>query len=184
MSDFSSDRKGFGLRTELEQVYRTHRQALFSLALSITGCVAGAEDSVHDAFARLLRRGGELPVDHVSYVFAAVRNSAVDVRRLHQRERKAFESLIVDTSVSQSGQSIAELIEAEERLQLHRAIEELDDESREIVIMKIYGELTFEQIAAVLESPPGTVATRYRRALLKIESQLGSHHDQSKPAII
>jgi len=39
--------------------------------------------------------------------------------------------------------------------------------------MKIYGGLTFEQIAEVLEAPLSTVASRYRRALARLRQNLG-----------
>lgn len=168
------------MRAELEQVYRQHRQALFSLALTITGCSSLAEDSVHDAFARLLRRAESLPTDLVPYVFAGVRNAAVDQKRSGRRVQTAPESLFEQQADAKTDIAIDGLIEAEERLDLQRAIDSLDEASREIVVMKVYGDLTLEQISVIVESPIGTVATRCRRALLKIESQLGNHHDQSK----
>ncbi|MFN9720344.1 MAG: sigma-70 family RNA polymerase sigma factor [Planctomycetota bacterium] len=184
MSDFSSDRKRFGLRTELEQVDRAHRQTLFSMAPSITGCVAGAEDSVHNAFARLLRRVGEVAVDLVSYAFAACRNSVVDIRRLHLCDRRAFGSLIVDTSVRQSGRWIAHLMTIEERLQLHRAIEQLDGDSREVVIINTDGGRMFDRIAAAPELRPSMLPLAAVAVQWKMESHAGSHHDSSGSAII
>ena len=69
------------MHQRLERIYREHRQGLFTLALAITRCPQSAEDAVHDAFVRLwrsrLRPGG----DPVAYVFASVRNAALDVLR-------------------------------------------------------------------------------------------------------
>ena len=47
-------------------------------------------------------------------------------------------------------------------------MEALPAEKREVVVMKIYSGLTFAQIAAVLDEPLSTVATRYQRALDEI----------------
>jgi RNA polymerase sigma-70 factor (ECF subfamily) len=168
------------LSAGLEQVYRQHHKALFSLALTITGCSSLAEDSVHDAFARLLRRVDAPPDNLVPYVFAGVRNSAIDQARSKRRLQQAAESMFVLKKIDTFENDVNALIEAEEKAGLQRAIDSLDDGAREIVVMKVYGHLTFEQIAAVVELPIGTVATRYRRALLKVESQLGNTYDQSK----
>ena len=55
---------------------------------------------------------------------------------------------------------------------LRREIELLDDGTREIIVMKIFGELTFDEIGSVLNTPAATVATRYRRTLMTLEERL------------
>jgi RNA polymerase sigma-70 factor (ECF subfamily) len=52
------------------------------------------------------------------------------------------------------------------------AVRGLPDEQREIVELKTSGQLTFREIAEVLNLPPGTVATRYRAALARLKEQL------------
>jgi len=158
------------LRAELEQVYRQHRQALFSLALTITGCTGLAEDAVHEAFVRLCGLQ-ERPVGRlVAYIFAAVRNAAVDCCRRAKRERTVAETLFADAtkaggcSIDGSDDDLAE--------RLRREIDLLEDGIREIIVMKIFGELTFDEIGSVLNTPAATVATRYRRTLMTLEERL------------
>lgn len=64
------------------------------------------------------------------------------------------------------------MLTAERHAILKTAIEELDEDSREVVVMKVYAELTFDAIGEILKQPCKTVATRYRRALLKLEERL------------
>jgi DNA-directed RNA polymerase specialized sigma24 family protein len=52
------------------------------------------------------------------------------------------------------------------------ALAGLDSDLREIVELKTYSGLTFQQIGRLLELPPGTVATRYRSALMKMQTWL------------
>lgn len=175
------------MNRSLESIYLSHRQALFSLALSTTGCAAMAEDAIHEAFVRLCRStdpAGEpkdqasLPdhppcsADLVSYVFTAVRNAAIDAGRRQQTQRKLAQSIFqMRSAKSTDGDS-----EKEDRAELLRsAVEALEQPSREVVIMKVYGGLTFEQIGHVLEIPGSTAATRYRRALSHIEDSLRKH---------
>ena len=158
------------MRAELEQVYRQHRQALFSLALTITGCSGLAEDAVHEAFVRLCDRK-ELPSGQLlAYVFAAVRNAAVDQCRREKRERSMAETLFADAANSSHDSSVGSNDEQAARLQ--REIQLLDENAREIIVMKIFGELTFEEIGSVLNTPAATIATRYRRALASLEEKL------------
>ncbi len=158
------------LLAELEQVYRQHRQALFSLALTITGCSGLAEDAVHDAFVRLCGMQESPSGRLAAYVYAAVRNSAVDCCRRAKRDVKLAGTLFAE----RQNLGIANTGPASEDVsaRLRHEIESLDAGTREIIVMKIYGELTFDEIGKVLDTPPATVATRYRRALLALEEKL------------
>ena len=56
--------------------------------------------------------------------------------------------------------------EADPRLQaLASSLPALSAEQREVVVLKIWGELTFEQIGAQLEISPNTAASRWRYAM-------------------
>ena len=158
------------MRAELEQVYRQHRQALFALAMTITGCAGLAEDAVHEAFVRLC--GMQKPPSGrlAAYVFAAVRNAAVDCCRRVKRERIVAETLFVVATISSPLAADAANDELAERLS--REIDLLDESTREIMVMKIFGELTFDEIGSVLNTPAATVATRYRRTLMTLEERL------------
>ena len=57
----------------------------------------------------------------------------------------------------------------ENRELAQRLLGELTDESREIVLLKIYSGLTFAEVAKILGIPDATAATKYRRAILKLQ---------------
>jgi len=52
---------------------------------------------------------------------------------------------------------------------LMRAVERLPDQQKEVVTLKIWGELTFDEIARTLDESLNTVASRYRYALQKLK---------------
>jgi RNA polymerase sigma-70 factor (ECF subfamily) len=60
----------------------------------------------------------------------------------------------------------------ERRVSIESALAELPDPQREVVVMKIWGGLTFPQIAAALNVPNDTAASRYRYAVAKLREQL------------
>ncbi|MFY9253451.1 MAG: sigma-70 family RNA polymerase sigma factor [Fuerstiella sp.] len=158
----------------MAETYRLYRQGLFSLALSITGCAQLAEDAVQTAFECLCRSEASPNGSVVSYVFAAVRNAATDVVRSNRRATKVRESIF--NEAAHNKESLTTPVDGllvRERDQLLRvAIDGLDDGDREVIVMKIYGELTFDEIGTVLGQPGKTVGTRYRRALSKLEEKL------------
>jgi len=153
------------LRQAIERVYCDHRQGLYTLALAITRCPGRAEDAVQEAFARLWSRRIRPSGDLVPYVFAAVRNAAIDqVRRRPPELREPDASIFNGLSEDASSASVT----AEEHRLLESAVRALPDDQRETVVLKIYGGLTFQQVAETLDAPLQTVASRYRRALEQI----------------
>ena len=57
-------------------------------------------------------------------------------------------------------------------LALESALRELPDEQREIIVLRIWGQMTFEEAAAALEVSPNTAASRYRYGLAKLKDRL------------
>ena len=57
---------------------------------------------------------------------------------------------------------------------LQKAVGDLPDGQREVIVMKLYGGLTFEQIAAALDEPLSTVSSRYQRTLEQLRKNVES----------
>jgi RNA polymerase sigma factor (sigma-70 family) len=156
----------------LTEIYRSHRQGLFSVALAITGSRQQAEDAVHEAFCKLVDRK-PLTGDAVPYVFKTVRNSAIDIHRREQRDRTLSESLFngyIPRAKPTDPQS--ELLSAERDQILRQAIDNLSDNEKEAIVLKALAGLTFQQAGEVAGIPAKTIATRYRRALETLETRL------------
>ena len=160
------------MRKQLERIYREHRQGLFTLALSITRSPDLAEDAVQEAFARLWRSTARPEGDVVSYVFASVRNAAVDQARLRSAPGGPAVSIFdCDQTVDRTS-PLSAAIGAERREGVRRAVDALPPKQQETVVLRLYAGLTFQQIADTLGEPLQTVASRYRRALEQIRESL------------
>lgn len=162
------------MRDELERCYRQHRQGLFSMALTITGSPQVAEDAVQDAFARMCRLEGARVDELRCYVFAAVRNAAIDASRRDAHQRKTMESVFNGfvPPTAASAEPHEDVLTAERDAILRRAIETLPPDVREVILLKAFAGLTFEEVSRIVDAPMKTVASRYRRALGKLESVL------------
>ncbi len=143
-------------------------------------------DVLQEVFVRLVRfhrRAGKAE-NLEAYVFLIARNEA---NRWLQKNRNRFSTQTVDPAISLPDQR--ESVETQlEQLELAcQLLDQLDTESREIVELKIYSQLTFAQIGQILKRPDATVATRYRRAILKLQSLVtevstdGDNNEQPAP---
>ena len=161
----------------IEAIYRRHRQGLYTLALSIAGRADAAEDAVHDAVVRLCKGGARPDGDAVAYVFAAVRNAAIDQRRRPGPRATAGGVSIFDLPdpADRGGRAVDDLAGDTERDRLvAEAVDGLPVEQREAVVLHLFAGLTFAQAAEVAGVPLQTLASRYRRGLAALRSPLAS----------
>jgi RNA polymerase sigma-70 factor (ECF subfamily) len=144
--------------------------ALLLFARRWTNSRADAEDVVQEAFVRFWRRQHSL--ENRGLLYATVRSTALDRLRSEQRRarREAVASLENDDRCESQ---FAPEDEGQELLAA--AVERLPNEQREVVVLKIWNELTFAEIAQVLEIPPNTAASRYRYALSALKKSLQPH---------
>ena len=164
------------MKDALEKLYREHRQGLYSYALSLTGSNQMAEDAIQNGFLGLVKNqrawNGNCE-NQVAYLFKSVRNAATDLGRTVQRQNALSQTLFETFGESgQSGEPMEHALTKERDAILRQAIDQLDEKDQEAVVLKLFGGLTFEQAGEVANASPKTIATRYRRALKKLENQL------------
>lgn len=89
--------------------------------------------------------------------------------------------LMVDGLVAKDSTPGHALVREERRSQLHAALQELAPIDREILMMHYLEELSFPEIAAILEIGEGAAKMRHLRALRRIRSIMGSDGDEASP---
>jgi RNA polymerase sigma-70 factor (ECF subfamily) len=135
-----------------------------------TNCRADAEDIVQEAFVRFWRR--QHSIKNRALLYSAVRSTALDRLRSEQR-RARREAAVARDGAEEVERSFAAGDEGQQLLAT--AVERLPNEQREVVIMKIWNELTFAEIANILEISQNTAASRYRYALGALKKALQPH---------
>lgn len=118
------------------------------------------------------------PEDIYALVCRKIRNKAIDLYRhkesLAKREQK-YGELIVMQSVADQNESqwFGSFVEAKESQRLVlTALHELDSKLQEIVILHIWNELSFRDIAIVTSLSKSTVAEKYKKAVTQLKEQL------------
>ena len=128
---------------------------------------ADAEDVVQEAFVKFWRRNHK--IENRALLYAAVRSIALDFIRRDSRRARREASAVGETNEFTEPQ-----FEFEDDTQrtLGAAIDGLPREQREVVVMKIWNELTFAEIAGALGISQNTAASRYRYALAALKRML------------
>ena len=144
-----------------------HGAALLLFARQWVSNQADAEDVVQEAFVRFWRSRGHV-AEPAGYLFAAVKHCALDRQRARARQSRREESIAVPEC-----EPSFDIAEQDERgAVIAAALKELPESQREVLVLKIWGGLSFPQIAEALQISPNTAASRYRYALAKLREQL------------
>lgn len=153
--------------------FQVHGPRLLLCARQWTRSLADAEDVVQEAFVRFWRHQRRLGAEPFPLLVTSVRRAAIDLGRQQTRRTARETRTHEDASPDAPLFSIPFPMESDERHQaIEKAIREVSAEQREVLVLKIWGELTFEQIAAELEISPNTAASRYRYALVALRQKL------------
>jgi len=153
-----------------EALYRRYARPVFGLALRRLGDRMSAEDAVQDTFAAIWRsartykpeRGAGAP-----WLYAVARNAIVD------RSRNRSEPPAEGPELPSDEPSPAERAESSyTSWRVHRALETLAQNEREVIELAYYGGLSQSEVADFLNIPLGTVKTRTRAGLGRLADLL------------
>jgi RNA polymerase sigma-70 factor, ECF subfamily len=145
-----------------------HGPTMLLLARQWTASHSDAEDIVQEAFIRFWRSRDRV-TEPAGYLFACVKHVALDAQRSRRRQLRREEA----TARPESQPLFAAPIEQDERrTAIESALRTLPANQAEVLVLRIWGELTFSQIAAALEVSENTAASRYRYALARLREQL------------
>jgi RNA polymerase sigma factor (sigma-70 family) len=149
---------------EIEALYRQHGAALLLFASAISGDRGRAQDAIHQVFLKAIENGNvSEAINKKAYLFACVRNAVLNDAKVQDRNR----TLDVDSAwFSPPDRDYA----GEQNLR--RALVELSDDQREVIVLHVWGELTFSEIADLLGVSANTAASRYRYALAKLRGSM------------
>ena len=118
---------------------------------------------VHDVFLKI-HAGSALPADPAAYLFRAARNAAYSRLRWRWIRRRLRPSVEQHMALFLADEPTSEGLETATQ----EALQQLPVKQREVVMLKIWQGLTFQEIACVLGCSPNTVASRYRYALERL----------------
>jgi len=146
-----------------EALYRRYARSVFGLALRRLGDRMNAEDAVQETFAAIWRSARTYKPDRgagAPWLYAVARNAIVD------RSRGRGDTPGEGPELASDEPTPAERAEASyTSWRVHRALETLGSNEREVIELAYYGGLSQSEVADYLNIPLGTVKTRTRAGL-------------------
>ena len=161
-----------GNRDALRRIYEKYRDSLLILAIALSHDVGLAEDAVHDVFVAFAQNiaSFKLTGSLKAYLAKCVANRVRDLMRARHSRARAINSeraCSADVDLNEPGRLI---VCNEELLLLSSALAELPDEQREVIVLRIHGQMRFRIIAKSLGISVNTVKGRYRYGIRKLRS--------------
>lgn len=175
---------GRGDRSALTRLYDLAAPRLLRYAETLTRNRADAEDAMQSALVKVARKPRQLAKADKpwAYLVRVVRNEALKVIG----RRRPVASL---ASLLQAWRPVECPVEQQEsREKVQQAVARLPAEQAEVVVLKIWEQFTFAEIAELISESPNTAASRYRYALEKLSRHLqplvdSARADISVPAV-
>ena len=149
-----------------------HGPRLLLCARQYTRSPADAEDALQEALVRYWKHQRHLPGDRNALILTSLRRAAIDrARSADRRTNREQAHLILEGDPVEWFDP-----EPDERQRaVEAAIKLLPHEQREVVTLKVWGELTFDEIGKQLGISPNTAASRHRYALAALRKHLAAH---------
>jgi RNA polymerase sigma-70 factor, ECF subfamily len=154
--------------TQLVDVYG---RRLFGYFYRVTGNRDLSEELLSELFAKLVEkigsyRGGSFD----GWIFTMASNIFHDHLRFKQRQTRLLDEHSKRIMSQSAGAADGKDIDADK---LQMAIGELDDEVRELIIMRFYSQMSFKEIAESRREPIGTTLSKVHRGLKKLRELMG-----------
>jgi len=151
----------------LADLYDRFAGTLFRHAAMILADRVAAADVVQNVFLRLAKAGSGGDVESLAYLRRAVRNECYTAMRTRRRDVVIAVDAVLLERVEGADDRPAE------RLALEQALQQLPAEQREVVHLKVWEGMTFQEIADLTGESLNTAASRYRYATEKLRIILG-----------
>jgi RNA polymerase sigma-70 factor, ECF subfamily len=157
---------------EIERLYDGHARSLFAFLLNFTRDENDTRDLIQELFIKIAREPALLKDvrDERAFLIRLAHNAAIDLMRRRGARERARENFAAETACAFA--PAREPDEAFFRNELSAALAELPEEQRAALHLKLWEEMTFDEIADVLEISPNTAASRYRYGLDKLRERL------------
>jgi len=155
----------------MSELYQRRHRSLFRFFFRLTGKQTAAEDLVHDVFVRMIRykhtyTGGD---SFDAWMYRIARNAFADQAKKHRLETPA-EGQELEVAESNRPDPFETYSRQQDLVLLHRAMRELPDEKRELIVLSRFQGLSYEQIGQIVGAETGTVKVRVFRAMKEMSS--------------
>jgi RNA polymerase sigma-70 factor (ECF subfamily) len=164
-----------GMKRSYSELVKRHQKGLLRLSMRFVKRVDVAEDVVQDAFIKAYEKlhSFEARSSFKSWLYQI----AVNTARNKLRENRGGAVDIDRVHIAVGPVAEADLIQFSVAEYLQREIEKLPFRQRTALVLRVYEDLSFKEIAEVMECPYDTAKANYRHALLKLREAIEQKTD-------
>jgi RNA polymerase sigma-70 factor (ECF subfamily) len=157
------------------QLVERHYRTVLKVAFRAFGSEAAAEDCAQDVFIKVHKRLRSYRADtpFIHWLHRVAANTVTDALR-RRRTDLSLESLVHEAP-AQSGDPAEAAARQEQRLAVRQAMAGLPSRLRDAIILQVFHELSYQEIAQVLEIPIGTVMSRLYNAKRLLRDRLAGY---------
>lgn len=181
------------LRDRDERAFRElvdeHRDRVFNITYRMLGNRAEAEDVAQEVFIAVFKTIDQFREESKfsTWLYRVTVNHCKNrikyLARRHDRDKDELDETSQQTNGAVTGMPVRAaqpdkaLASAQMEKLLHEAIADLDEEQRQVVILRDVEDLSIEEICEITELPDGTVKSRLHRARLVLRKRMQRHVD-------
>jgi RNA polymerase sigma-70 factor (ECF subfamily) len=155
---------------KMSLLFERYHRALFAFLYHSTGQAALSEDMVQMVFYRMLKYSSTFTGEGEfrTWMYHIARNVLKDTVRKNQRIVYQNEELIRDSLFSDLSADM-HLEKKQEAEMIHEALAKLNPEYREVLILSRFQELSYQEIAEILNTSEGNIKVRVHRAIKELK---------------
>jgi RNA polymerase sigma-70 factor (ECF subfamily) len=170
--------------TEFERLYREHHSRVLTICSRMLGSPDEAEDAANDVFARLpdALRTYNRAQPFSPWLSRVAGNYCVDLLRRRRAERRLLEPADPDAPEppAPGASPLNDLLSREQTEAVRQALASLPERYLVPLLMRYYGDLSYEEIAHTLGTNRGRVAVLIFRAKQRLQKSLAENRREEK----
>ena len=159
---------------DIDLLFHEYKDYIYSVALYLCRRPVVAEDITQVVFLKLLRNknGFRGQAEIKTWLYRIVLNAYIDTRRADRGWIPLTDKEALKTEISSDEMPDRKILQREQNMQVRSALALLTPKLRSPLLLRYIAGLTYEQIAQVLKTSKGTVASRISRAHLQLAKKL------------
>jgi RNA polymerase sigma-70 factor (ECF subfamily) len=173
----------------LIRLYDKYRRSVYSMLLRIVKIDSEAEELLQDVFMQVWEKAELFDAERGyfdTWLFTLTHNKAINTLRSRlykknaQEDRKDIQDLaaVVSPQTTQETTPLSEQEDADDRKAVLHALDKIPGEQRDALMLAYYEGLSQSEIAGKLGVPLGTIKTRMRQGMIKLQGLLGELRKQ------
>lgn len=167
-----------GLAEAFDVLVQRHQEKIFNAVLRFCGNWDNASDITQRAFINAFRKIKDFKGESAfsTWMYRIAFNQSVSFRREQSRQRSTSlysgpdNEMSVEPAVDAA--PTEKLESDDDRRLVHKALQELEEQDRRIIVLKDLNDCSYDDIASILEVPKGTVRSRLHRARMELKEKL------------